>query len=251
MAGYRALDIETVADSSVWTPPPPKWSLCPDGDFMRLPDGTMVAAAGVRFDEPFPQPHANRVVAICWCDMSDQDGRYYHLDGVGSLCRWTNVLDVQECDHAEREMLSIFGGVEENDHALLVTWNGRSFDLPVINMRSLKHRLAMPWYYQTEGMRYRYSESGHCDLMDVLGDYGAARHMKLHVIREDDSITHVALFGRLDVQGVSDVQYEFLHQTTGLPKSTVVLVYTALSPTEGTANFWRFSAAAVDDADTP
>ena len=46
--------------------------------------------------------------------------------------------------------------------------------------------------------------------------------MRLKTIRSDDSITHVALVGRLDVQGVSDIQYEFLHQTTGLPKPAVV-----------------------------
>ncbi len=46
--------------------------------------------------------------------------------------------------------------------------------------------------------------------------------MRLKTIRSDDSFTHVALHGRLDVQGVNDVQYEFLQQTTVPPKSTLV-----------------------------
>ena len=46
--------------------------------------------------------------------------------------------------------------------------------------------------------------------------------MRLEIIRSDDTITHVAIHGRLDVQGVNDLQYEFLSQTTMLPKSTVV-----------------------------
>jgi anti-anti-sigma factor len=46
--------------------------------------------------------------------------------------------------------------------------------------------------------------------------------MRLKIIRDDDSILHVALTGRLDVQGVNDIQYEFLNQTTSLPKSTLV-----------------------------
>jgi len=46
--------------------------------------------------------------------------------------------------------------------------------------------------------------------------------MRLKTIRADDSITHVALIGRLDVQGVSDIQYEFHFQATGQPKSTLV-----------------------------
>jgi|SRR5262245_16525696 len=46
--------------------------------------------------------------------------------------------------------------------------------------------------------------------------------MRLDIIRSDDTITHVAIQGRLDVQGVNSIQYEFLTQTTLLPKATMV-----------------------------
>ena len=46
--------------------------------------------------------------------------------------------------------------------------------------------------------------------------------MRMRIIRSDESVTHVAFAGRLDVEGVNKVQYEFLHQTTSLPKSTLV-----------------------------
>ena len=46
--------------------------------------------------------------------------------------------------------------------------------------------------------------------------------MQLNVIRADDSITHLSILGRLDVQGVNTIQYEFLIQTTVRRKSTVV-----------------------------
>jgi anti-anti-sigma factor len=46
--------------------------------------------------------------------------------------------------------------------------------------------------------------------------------MRLKIIRADDSITHLALIGRLDIGGVNDIQYEFLCQTTTLPKRTIV-----------------------------
>lgn len=46
--------------------------------------------------------------------------------------------------------------------------------------------------------------------------------IRLKILREDDSITHVALVGRLDVQGVSDIQYEFHCHTILQPRSTVV-----------------------------
>jgi anti-anti-sigma factor len=46
--------------------------------------------------------------------------------------------------------------------------------------------------------------------------------MRLKTISEEDSIHQVALVGRLDVQGVNDIQYEFQRETTLLPKPTVV-----------------------------
>jgi anti-anti-sigma factor len=46
--------------------------------------------------------------------------------------------------------------------------------------------------------------------------------MRLKVIRDDQTLNHVALLGRLDVQGVNDVQYDFLRQTTSVPKPTMV-----------------------------
>ena len=46
--------------------------------------------------------------------------------------------------------------------------------------------------------------------------------MRMKVVRADDSLTQIALVGRLDVQGVNEIQYEFNHQTTVLPKPTIV-----------------------------
>jgi len=46
--------------------------------------------------------------------------------------------------------------------------------------------------------------------------------MRLKIIREDESIVHLGLQGRLDVKGVTDIQYEFLQRTTWVPKRTIV-----------------------------
>lgn len=46
--------------------------------------------------------------------------------------------------------------------------------------------------------------------------------MRLKVIRADASLKHVALLGRLDIQGVNDIQYEFQQETTVGPIPTVV-----------------------------
>jgi putative ABC transport system permease protein len=46
--------------------------------------------------------------------------------------------------------------------------------------------------------------------------------MQLKVLRDDSSSILIALQGRLDVQGVSDIQYEFLQHTTWVPKPAIV-----------------------------
>jgi anti-anti-sigma factor len=46
--------------------------------------------------------------------------------------------------------------------------------------------------------------------------------MQLTIIREDDSITHVALLGNLDVEGVNRIQDRFAFTTTSRRKATLV-----------------------------
>ena len=46
--------------------------------------------------------------------------------------------------------------------------------------------------------------------------------MRLKVIRADDTLNHIALAGRLDIDGVKDIQYEFLHTTTVGVTATIV-----------------------------
>ena len=187
MAGYRVLDIETVVDDRFWTRPPAKWSQRPvDGAYLMTPGGDQIhrdhsslfeiSSEWVK-EDPFPPPQAHRVVAISWVDLSGDDNEWYKLLSGETLCRWSH--DVAEADHIETHLLTTFGEAQEKDLATLVTWNGRVFDLPVINLRSFRHGLPCPWYYGERDVRYRYSEAGHCDLMDVFSDHGAARHMKL------------------------------------------------------------------------
>jgi len=46
--------------------------------------------------------------------------------------------------------------------------------------------------------------------------------MRLKTIRADDTIKHIALHGRLDIKGVTDIQYDFMQETTVGPRPTVV-----------------------------
>lgn len=185
MAGYRVLDIETVVDRRYWDPPPSKWSEEPlflDSSSHANVISTLGSSAGRiptlwKEAEPFPPPQAHKIVAMAWVDLSGDDGKWYSLESVTSLSDWA--YSGPEGDEVERKMLAAFGEKQSGDEAYIVTWNGRSFDLPVVNLRSFLHHLPCEWYYKERDVRYRYTEAGHCDLLDFFGDYGAARSMKL------------------------------------------------------------------------
>lgn len=183
MPAYRVFDIETVVDGRFWTPLAPSFVEEPVLDRNGFPtlqqsqSGDADWVSEWKKKEQFPPPQAHRVVSISCVELSGDDDHWYELVSSYGTCVWSH--DVQEADLLEKNMLETFGEKQKEDEALLVTWNGRTFDLPVVNMRSFLHGIPCPWYYQERDVRYRYTEAGHCDLMDVFSDYGAARSMKL------------------------------------------------------------------------
>ena len=195
---FRVVDIETVPDFTVWTPGETRWKLA-SGPSLPLLERF---EAMVVPDEPFPPPQAHRVVAIAYVDISmdfDKSPRYRGVGG-SSDCQWAVNGDLATADSIERRLLEAFSTsmADTGEQVDLVTWNGRGFDLPVLSMRSLKLGVPFGWYYGNRDMRYRYSESGHLDLMDFLADYGASRCMKL-----DDAAHLVGLPGKTDMTGAS------------------------------------------------
>lgn len=56
----------------------------------------------------------------------------------------------------------------------LVSFNGRGFDLPVLELQALRHGSSLPRYFgERNGLRQRGGR--HLDLYDCLGNFGAAR----------------------------------------------------------------------------
>ena len=184
---FRVLDIETIPDPKAFTPNETTYKIVPS----RVPAQVIEIEAAPQF---LP-PHANRVVAMSYVDVSFDAGQTpkYQFSRCYTECRWAR--DEAGLDAEERKLLSAFGAAMAEPGTHLVTWNGRTFDLPVIVFRSFRHRIPCSWYYGCKDVRYRYSVEGHCDLMDFLSDYGACRSMKL-----DDASRLVGLPGK-DIPG--------------------------------------------------
>ena len=168
-AEYLILDLETVPDSERWIRP-------------ETPHG----------EAAFPPTWAHRIIVIGYLWL-DHNYRFKQLGVAGAppVARDGAALDARE-----KALLAEFSQLVGRARPVLVTYNGRSFDLPVMVMRSLCHAVPLPWYYRERDRRYRYSEDGHLDLCDWLADHGASRAGKLDAIAR-----LIGLPGKVGVDG--------------------------------------------------
>ncbi len=115
----------------------------------------------------------------------------------------------------ERSQVEAFLKFINSHHPKLVSFNGRSFDVPLLMIRALQHSLTCEAYYEVENKelnknkwenyRSRYSDRFHVDLLDHIGEFGAVRGLKL-----DHLCSMAGLPGKYDVSGdqVMDLFYD-------------------------------------------
>jgi predicted PolB exonuclease-like 3'-5' exonuclease len=164
------LDIETVPDLDRWQRPEP--------------------VEGAEPRAGFPPTWAHRIIVI-GCLWLDHGYRLKRLGVVDEAATGEG-----SPDHRERALLEDFSRFVGRARPLLVTYNGRAFDLPVIALRCLRHGVPMRFFFQDRDYRYRFSDSGHIDLYDFLSEHGAARVGSL------DAIARVmGLPGKVGVDG--------------------------------------------------
>lgn len=101
-----------------------------------------------------------------------------------------SVWSLGETHSSEKELIQRFFDGIERYNPLLVSWNGRGFDLPVLHYRALFHGISAPRYWETgdgdPAFRWnnylnRFHER-HTDLMDVLAGYEPRAFAPLHEI---------------------------------------------------------------------
>jgi 3'-5' exonuclease len=87
---------------------------------------------------------------------------------------------------SEKELLEGFFQYLAKLKPRFVSYNGRTFDLPVLKYRAMVHGISAPWLYQSgdkwNSYTSRYSLDWHCDLLDALSDFGASARCKLNEI---------------------------------------------------------------------
>lgn len=106
----------------------------------------------------------------------------------------------------EKEMIKNFLNFINKHNPKLVSFNGRSFDMPLLMLRAMQYNLTCSAYFEQENRelnktkwdnyRARFSDRFHIDVMDHLCEFGAVRGLKL-----DHVCSMVGLPGKYDVSG--------------------------------------------------
>jgi predicted PolB exonuclease-like 3'-5' exonuclease len=148
-----ALDVETVVDPDLL---PDDWN-----------------------PERFAKPAWHRIVAISFVELDIvRDG-----SGRGETYRMRACRSGGEPGWDEGRLLRAFWKFFAAGHYRLVTWNGRSFDVPTMLLRSMRHGIATPAWFRRgsrwAGYGHRYATDWHTDLMEVLADHGASPRLGL------------------------------------------------------------------------
>jgi predicted PolB exonuclease-like 3'-5' exonuclease len=124
--------------------------------------------------------------------QSDRDGEQFQIEKI--CCGGGD----------EHELISRFWAYFDKYRPRIVTWNGRTFDLPVLQHRAFIQAVPMPVWFKSgkrwESYRQRYSDDWHCDLMDLMACHGASVSAQMGMMA-----SAIGLPGKIGAHG-SEVQ---------------------------------------------
>ncbi len=125
----------------------------------------------------FPRQPFHKVVAISFvaADIErDGDRERYHLREIRSG---------GDVHSSERDLLAGVFQYIEKKRPRLISFNGRTFDAPVLKYRAMVHGVQANWFHnggnKWDSYGSRYSLDWHCDLIDALSDNGASARIRL------------------------------------------------------------------------
>jgi hypothetical protein len=110
----------------------------------------------------FPPPACWKIVCAA-CVQIDESGE---VDGMGVVHGDT-----------EFEIVRSLAKLVEDKDIQIVTWNGRRYDVPVLEARCLHYGIPLPVF--SRAWRYRYEDRAHYDVKDYLAGFGAAQSISM------------------------------------------------------------------------
>lgn len=130
---------------------------------------------------PFPRQPFHKVVAVSFVEaeiIRKSNGQESY--------KLTDVRSGGNEESSEEEIIKGFYQYLSKKTPRIVSYNGRTFDLPVMKYRAMKYGVSAPWLYKTgdkwNNYMQRYSLDWHCDLLESFSDYGASARVKMNEV---------------------------------------------------------------------
>jgi len=128
----------------------------------------------------FPRQPFHKVVAISFLEAEIE------RDGLQEAYLLKELRSGGDAKSSEKDLVEGFFRYVERLRPRLVSFNGRGFDLAVLKYRAMVHGISARFLY-SDGDKWnsytsRYSDDWHCDLMEVMSDYGASARVKLNEV---------------------------------------------------------------------
>lgn len=165
-----------------------------------------------------------------------------------------NLLDLRaggKLEFAEKELIQSFYSYLSTMKPRFVSFNGRTFDMPVLKYRAMRHGIDAAWMYKDgdkwNNYQSRYSADWHCDLLDVLSDYGASARVKMNEV-----CGLLSLPGKLEIDGskvgemYKNGQLKEIRDYCELDVANTYLIYLATMHHTGTLSKAAFESAKQD-----
>src|SRR5271170_6009595 len=161
---YLAFDIESVADGALVSR-------------LRYPDEKLDARAAVRRyrDELLEKHDSDFIPYTFQIPISAADGK------IAGDFRLIDVVVLDEPQSRPHVIVEHFWrGWEKYKRPTLVSFNGRSFDIPLLELSAFRFGLAIPGWFNFEAKtfeqhRNRYNLDAHFDLQELLTNFGSTR----------------------------------------------------------------------------
>ncbi len=141
----------------------------------------------------FPRQPFHQVVSIAAVEVE--------IERVGNEERYHFRRCFSNQSHDEAEMIEGFFSWCAKLRPRLITYNGRNFDVPVLQFRAMKYGIQAGWLFKADNKwdnyKARYAQQFHADLLDVMRDFGGMQGgLKLNEVA-----TILGLPGKTGVDG--------------------------------------------------
>ncbi|WP_333023142.1 3'-5' exonuclease [Wolbachia endosymbiont of Pentidionis agamae] len=89
-------------------------------------------------------------------------------------------------DSSEKELVKGFFDYVAKKKTRLISFNGRTFDVPVLKYRAMVHGIQAEYFYKSgdkwNNYNQRYSSDWHADLLECLSDFGSSARIKMNEV---------------------------------------------------------------------